>query len=76
MKFNILLSDIIIGSPASRNPLCPSFKNRPSRRNNQLWIESTRATIGKYEILFFSIDVSLSIDYYSVPCQFQILYGP
>ena len=39
----------MIGSPVGGNPLCLPFKNRPNRQNNRLWIESTRATIGKYK---------------------------
>ena len=43
----------IVGNPVGRNPLCPPFKNRPVSKNNQLWIESTRATIGNYAHFIF-----------------------
>ena len=43
------------GSPVGGNPLCPPFKNRPNRQINHLWIESTRATIGKYEHFFIQV---------------------
>ena len=43
----------VVGSPVSGNPLCPPFKNRPVHENNQLWIESTRATIGNYVYLYY-----------------------
>ena len=44
----------VVGSPVSGNPLCPPFKNRLVHKNNQLWIESTRATIGNYAYLYFA----------------------
>ena len=51
----------MFGNPGAGTRYVSPFKNKPDRRNNQLWIESTRAAIGKYEYLTFII--SLSIGY-------------